>query len=116
MSQNIFVHFSTKLLEQEGRTFGNAILPILQQIALENPNATLHHGFARRTWLVDNNRSTEVLDGLEANFKTIENDYHDGGSVNPNLDRMSDAAKKTRRQSIFHWPGQHPWTKRARSL
>ncbi len=104
MSQDIFVHFSTKLLEQEGRTFGNAILPILHQIAVDNPKATLHHGFARRVWLVDNHRSTEVLDGIEETFTNIVNDYHENGEVNPNLDKMSGAAVDLRAKIYFIGP------------
>lgn len=88
---SLFISFSLKPLKEAGRTFEDAILPVLQKIAEENPDEPVHHGFMTPNVLTEKGWPTTVPDAFEDLFNHVV--YHfDPETGKPDRDKMADLA------------------------
>ena len=64
----IFISFSLKPLTGSGRTFEDAILPVLTKIADSHGGEELHHGFMPKAVLLEKGIPTDIPDALDRLF------------------------------------------------
>jgi hypothetical protein len=89
---HVFVSFSLKPLKEAGRTFEDAILPRLEELAQESGNSTVHHGGPNRAQIEARGWPTNIVDSLERLWPHVVNNYFNEETGKPNREVMERAA------------------------
>lgn len=91
----VITAFSLKPLAGSGRTFEDAILPVLQQIAESHSGEDLHHGFMPKAHLEGKGWPTTVPDSFQHLFGEFGkvHCYFDVETGIPNREALAEIAK-----------------------
>ena len=91
----IIIAFSLKPLAGSGRTFEDAILPVLEKIAETHSGEDLHHGFMPKAYLEEKGWPTSVPDAFQHLFgeygKIVS--HFDVETGVPNREALAEIAK-----------------------